>query len=131
MLGLVLAWLLLKHLPDKDRLSREKDELIRQIVDEKDKRVRELLEMHLKERETDRQDRHTVTAAFQVVLAETVRVLTEDFNTTMKQTRDDYKENMKFIVAQHDRQVSDLASAIRREFQKIHDSPAPGGGRDA
>jgi len=47
LLGAVLCWLLLKHLPDKDRQSSEKDQQIGKMVETRDRQIQQVvLDMH-------------------------------------------------------------------------------------
>lgn len=57
LLGLVLGWLLLTHLPAKDKqietLIKDKDKQIGDLIATKDKQVRDLIDDHSKQRKED------------------------------------------------------------------------------
>jgi gas vesicle protein len=90
LLGAVLAWLLLKHLPAKDKqvtdMMARRDQVVKEVA-----------------------DKHAVT----------VKDLVITFAEQQRETRMEFKEALKTMMAQHDRQVSELASAMKREFAEI------------
>lgn len=109
LLGMVLAWLLLKHLPDKDRQTREQQERWAQFTAEKDGQFLERL--NNKDLQIDRlmEGRNLV-----------VRELTTDFAEQLRESRKEFKDALNEILQQHDRQVTELSVAIKQEFERMY-----------
>ena len=95
--GGVLIWLLFWHLPAKDKQLSERDDKVREQMEKKDALVKLLV---------DGCDAQLFKIA-------------EEFKVTMRETREEFRETLKTVIAQTDRHVTSLAEAMRREFEKI------------
>lgn len=100
LLALVLGWLFIKHLPDKDKQIKEllaAQQAEREASEERQKErdrehaaeLKNMMELHSKERELDRQARHDVVNRFQVGMAEMARQYSESIKEMEKQHRED------------------------------------------
>ena len=97
--GGVLIWLLFWHLPAKDKQVVELANNVREQLEKKD-------------------------AVFKMLIdgcdAQILKIA-EEFKVTMRETREEFKSTLQAMMAQHDRHITDLANAMRREFEKIRD----------
>jgi gas vesicle protein len=91
LLGAVLSWLLLVHLPAKDKQLKE-------IMDSKDA----LLVAEMNKRD------------------EVIKDLTIAFNTQSRDMRKEFRETMDAVLASHERRVAELATAMRNELEQLH-----------
>lgn len=93
LLGLVLSWLLLVHLPAKDKLLRDKDTELRNWIDAKDKQLND-------------KDK---------VITDLVAV----FRQESKEIRVEFREVLGVMESHFDRRNGEIAAAIRVEFERL------------
>lgn len=93
LLGAVLSWLLLKHLPEKDRQSKEKDDLILKVVTNCNEEMKEMMDKFGEQLEGTRKD-----------FAEQLRI-----------TRVEAKQALEFLMKQHDAHIAALTAAIQHD----------------
>lgn len=109
LLGLVLAWFLLKHIPDErtrhDAREREKDEQMAKLIETKDNQIRELINATA---ERDRERQTEFKAALKEVVdhceRESTRV-TESFRVYQTQataTINDLRQLVAMAIREHE-----------------------------
>jgi BMFP domain-containing protein YqiC len=95
LLGLVLGWLLLKHLPDKDkkeeRLIAGRDQMVHGITTEFSKSLRERDEL--------------------------VREVAKGFAEQVGEVRHEFRDALQQILSRQDLHIARLAASIRQEFE--------------
>ena len=102
LLGLVLSWVFLVHLPNVQR------------------QLREILDLHSKERETDRMARHEVANMFQRAIAETTAQYADTIKQIEVQHRQDaiadreaFMQRNKAVEEAIDRQTKEIRIEMR------------------
>ena len=90
LLGLVLGWLMLWHLPAKDRQ-------IHLLIEGKDSIIREIITRN----------------------GETLRSVTEQNNIALDKSRDDFKEWLALISTNHNNNVKAITEAMTRELMSL------------
>jgi hypothetical protein len=101
LLGMVLAWLLLKHLPAKDAQ-------IQQFVADKDKQVASVLADNATDRDQDRKAREELAAVFQKAHSDMEKVHRED----AEKDRKAFVERNSQVVDAIKIQTGELKAAI-------------------
>lgn len=91
LLGLVLGWLLLRHLPEKDRQ-------IERLVNSKDESLKEIQAENRKE----------------------MAAISLQFAGLMRERSQDYKDTLTQILAQHRESNQLISDAMTREFKLIN-----------
>ena len=106
--GLILSWLFLKHLPDKDV------------------QIKGLLADQARERELDRASRHNLAAQFQVIVSESR--LAENgqrdkdaarHEERMHQQSQDFKDAMATVLKHCEAENKKLTEVFRRELEQM------------
>lgn len=118
--GLILGWLFLKHLPEKDAQLKEymqaKDARLKEALDAKDAQAKELLGQWNDERERDRIVRHEQAKFFQLAIADFQKRGEEDG----KVSRKEFKETLHEILAHCKDETSKMGDAVRAELRLLH-----------
>lgn len=119
LLGPVLAWLLWVHLPAKDKQIKDllevQDKNTREFLESANVERSNLVQLHSKERETDRTARHEVANMFQVAIANA----TQNYSNTIEKI-----ENQHRLDAQADRDAflqrnKAVEEAIRQQTSEL------------
>jgi hypothetical protein len=121
LLGAVLAWLLLKHLPDKDaqyeRMMATKDTQLKDLMDDKDKQIKELLQASTIERDRDRKDRHNGRNDFTAMLGEVQRRGSEAVGDLAA----DFKQSLATVTAHCEAENTRLLEELRKLYERAGD----------
>jgi hypothetical protein len=108
LLGLVLSWVFLKHLPDKDKqlnaFLAAKDEVIKALTDRYEGVIKALTDRYEKRLEV-------MAAAFEAAFAK--------FQEEQKATRHDSRDLLNIINLRNEKAVAEMAVAIRMEFEAL------------
>ena len=108
LLGLVLAWLLFKHLPDKDF---QLDSLI--------KGHNEALAFQAKQHAAELEKRDAAVALQAAKNTEAVAALIVAFKEEQKETRHDSRDALQTILNRHAAEFKELTVALKSEFEAL------------
>ena len=104
LLGIVLGWLLTKHLPDKDRQFTE-------LIANHTKQTAELVVEHRKEMKEQ-------TDSFNKVLIEK----RTEFTVSLADQRRDFKESLKEVTDHCERETAHVTGAMTNDLKILHES---------
>lgn len=124
LLGLVLAWLLFKHLPDKDRQLKDmldaNDRQLKEVVMIADSRIEAIMKAQLEERKEDRTSRHNLANMFQASISQ----LQTEHNKDAEKDRESFFKRQDRLEDALKLQTAELKMAIAQAACRFMPPPA-------
>lgn len=119
LLGLVMSWLLMVHLPSKDKQLRE-------LIDGKDSALKDVMGRQETEREKERLARHEMAGLFQRTIAE----ISVTNSLTADKDREIFVQRLDAVRSAVEKQTTELKTAIMtscraNEYQCMSVNPPP------
>lgn len=108
LLGLLLGWLLMVHLPNKDKQLKD-------MIDINARENKELLDQQVKERETERESRHRIANQFQAMITE----ITNKHEATVKEMNAQHRADAMADRDSFMQRNESITEAIRMQTEAL------------